>query len=382
MIIAVAIIVVGGVARKAAEKLSLTWGKRTKAEAEELGALDGLYNNASMLWLVETLTGPRRIITKRRTEAATEYARAGATYYFFMHGIGTFLKVTSVAGGAIMVKLGAISIGTLSLFLVYSFMLSERMHGIFGISEVFGNAATESCHLLETLESGSKKPPLVLSSDAPILAVKDVCVEYTVLSDQEDENTDQPSRKLRVSLGDVILRPGVALLTGPNGCGKTTLLKVIAGVKEYSQGSVTLAGCEIKKFDIRPHVFYGQQDFDKLAVTIQDLFGEHSNKDLCRRALSYVNYEDAPMSRSLSDLSGGQRRRIFLARLFYAVLTREKETLGVLCLDEPTNDLDRDTVNTLKSSLVELAESDPLLIIALVSHELEMKDIADQIVER
>ena len=380
--VAFAIMVVGVAARKAAEKMSLTWGRRTRAETEESAGFDGLYSNSLMLWLVETLTLPRRVMTNRRSAAATEYARAAAVYYFFMYGIGSFLKVASVVGGAVMVVYGVISIGTLSLFVVYAFTLSERLYGIFGISEVFGNAAAESSHLLDSLEGGIKRSPLELQEGMNAVEFRGVCVEYVPTPSSTDDKEDSPpGKKVVVALPNVTLRPGIAVFTGPNGCGKSTRLKVMAGVQEYARGSVTLAGQEIRDADIRRHVFFGQQDFDKLSVAVKDLFGEHPDEVLCQQVFGYVGYKDVPIGRLLSELSGGQRRRVFLARLFYAVLTREKGTLAVLCLDEPTNDLDEDAIESLKKGLVELAEGDPLLIIALATHTREMKDVADQLVE-
>lgn len=382
-VVAFAILVVGVAARKAAEKMSLTWGKRTRAETQESAAFDGLYNNSLMLWLVETLTNPRRMITKRRSAAARVYAKATAIYYLFMYGIGIFLKVVSVVGGAIMVEHKVISIGTLSLFMVYAFTLSERLHGIFGISEIFGNAATESSQLLQALESESKKVPPKFEEGKPTVTFRNVCVEYIPTSSGTvDEEAGRTGEKVVVvALPDITLYPGIAIFTGANGCGKSTRLRVMAGVQEYARGSVMLAGQEVRDADVRRHVFFGQQDFDKLSVAVKDLFGEHPDDTLCRRVFAYVDYEDVPMSRLLGELSGGQRRRVFLARLFYAVLTREKGTLAVLCLDEPTNDLDEGAIESLKKGLVELAERDPLLIIALATHTREMKDIADQLVE-
>ncbi len=155
-----------------------------------------------------------------------------------------------------------------------------------------------------------------------------------------------------------ILRGDKIGLLGPNGIGKTTLLKLILGDIEADSGKI-LRGTKI-------NVAYFDQMREQLdeEATLADTispgsdFVEIGNER--KHVISYLEDFLFPPQRSRSpvkSLSGGERNRLLLARLF-------ARPANVLVLDEPTNDLDIDTLELLESLLQEFSGT-----LFLVSHD-------------
>lgn len=155
-----------------------------------------------------------------------------------------------------------------------------------------------------------------------------------------------------------ILRGDKIGLLGPNGIGKSTLLKLILGEIEADNGKIE-RGTKI-------NVAYFDQMREQLDedTTLADTispgadFVEIGNER--KHVISYLEDFLFPPQRSrspVSSLSGGERNRLLLARLF-------ARPANVLVLDEPTNDLDIDTLELLESLLQEFSGT-----LFLVSHD-------------
>jgi ATP-binding cassette subfamily F protein uup len=161
-----------------------------------------------------------------------------------------------------------------------------------------------------------------------------------------------PEFDLRVMRGD---RIG---LIGPNGAGKTTLLRLLLGELEPDQGTVR-RGTNVQ-------VAYYDQQREQLDVerTVFDVVGDGNDMVTVdgesRHVHGYLRdflFSPERARSPVKSLSGGERNRLLLARLF----TRPA---NVLVLDEPTNDLDLDTLELLESQLVEWTGT-----VLLVSHD-------------
>jgi len=160
-----------------------------------------------------------------------------------------------------------------------------------------------------------------------------------------------------------ILRGDRIGLIGPNGSGKTTLLKMILGELEPDEGAVRRgAGVLVAYYDQQRE----QLDPDR---TVFDTVGEGNDTVTANGRSRHVNAHLAdflfPPERAQSPvraLSGGERNRLLLARLF----TRPA---NVLVLDEPTNDLDLETLELLEAQLVDWPGT-----LLLVSHDRAFLD--------
>jgi len=157
-------------------------------------------------------------------------------------------------------------------------------------------------------------------------------------------------------------------LVGPNGCGKTTLLNLLAGRLEPDQGSRE-AGITVKigffTQDIEPidpdiRVIEYVRDAAEIVRTDD---GELSAAQMCERFLFPPVLQWTPVRK----LSGGERRRLFLLKILMSAP-------NVLLLDEPTNDLDITTLSILENYL----EDFPGAVI-VVSHD---RYFLDRVVDR
>jgi ATP-binding cassette subfamily F protein uup len=152
-------------------------------------------------------------------------------------------------------------------------------------------------------------------------------------------------------------------LIGPNGSGKTTLLRLLLGELEADSGSIRLGtNVEVAYFDqLRDQLDPERSVFDSIAdgADFVEIAGER------KHVIGYL--ENFLFSRDrtrtpVRALSGGERNRLLLARLF----TR---TFNVLVLDEPTNDLDIETLDLLEELLLEFSGT-----LLLVSHDRAFLD--------
>ncbi len=163
-----------------------------------------------------------------------------------------------------------------------------------------------------------------------------------------------------------------ATIVGPNGGGKTTLLKLLLGILRPKTGEIRILGKKPeksrKKVGYMPQYIYLDLKFP---VTVMDvvlmgrlghnLMGWFSKRDkqVAMDALEEVKLSDFT-ERSFSDLSGGQRQRVLIAR----ALSCEPE---LLLLDEPTANVDPEVEEALLGILQELNKR---MTILLVSHDL------------
>jgi ATP-binding cassette subfamily F protein uup len=152
-------------------------------------------------------------------------------------------------------------------------------------------------------------------------------------------------------------------LIGPNGSGKTTVLRLLAGELTPDAGTVrTGSNVQVAYFDQQRE----QLDPDK---TVAEVVGEGNDvvtvNGETRHVIGYLGDFLFPPERARSPvkaLSGGERNRLLLARLF----TRPA---NVLLLDEPTNDLDLETLELLEALLAEWPGT-----LLLVSHDRRFLD--------
>ena len=175
---------------------------------------------------------------------------------------------------------------------------------------------------------------------------------------------DRDTEKLIVrDFTATILRGDKVGLIGPNGAGKTTLLKLILGELQPTSGSVRQGTkLEVAYFD----QMRSKLDLDEtLANTISPGSEWVEFAGQRKHVMSYLNdflFSPERANSPVRTLSGGERNRVLLARLFAL-------PANVLVLDEPTNDLDIDTLELLEELLQNYAGT-----VFLVSHDRRFLD--------
>jgi ATP-binding cassette subfamily F protein uup len=167
-------------------------------------------------------------------------------------------------------------------------------------------------------------------------------------------------RPLIRDFSTVIMRGDKIGIIGPNGSGKTTLLNILLGSIAPLSGSVRMGTrLEVAYFDQHR----ARLDDEKSVIdNVGDGYDTVTVNGRTRHIIGYLGDFLFPPERSRSPvkvLSGGERNRALLAKLF-------TKPSNVLVLDEPTNDLDADTLELLEEMLMEYKGT-----VLLVSHDRE-----------
>jgi len=142
---------------------------------------------------------------------------------------------------------------------------------------------------------------------------------------------------------------GIVGVVGPNGAGKTTLFRMIAGEETPDAGTLRL-GDTVQL----AYVDQSRAGLDPKSTVWKEISGgldmiELGKKEVnSRQYVSWFNFRGGDQQKRLSDLSGGERNRVHLAKLL-------RSGGNVLLLDEPTNDLDVDTLRALEEALLDFA---------------------------
>jgi ATP-binding cassette ChvD family protein len=145
---------------------------------------------------------------------------------------------------------------------------------------------------------------------------------------------------------DLSVPPGsIVGVIGPNGAGKSTMLRMIVGAERPDSGSVML-GDTVKL----AYVEQLRDTLDGEHSVWQEISGGNEIIELGKRQMNsraYVasfNFLGADQQKLVRNLSGGERNRVLLAKML-------KESANVILLDEPTNDLDVNTLRALEEAL-------------------------------
>ncbi|MBC8654059.1 ABC transporter ATP-binding protein, partial [Providencia vermicola] len=184
-----------------------------------------------------------------------------------------------------------------------------------------------------------------------------------IVFEMENVNYQVDNKVLVKDFSAQVMRGDKIALVGPNGCGKTTLLRLMLGDLQANSGRVHCGTkLEVAYFDQHRAAL----DPDK---TVMDNLAEGKQEVMVngkpRHVLGYLQDFMFPPKRAMTPvraLSGGERNRLLLARLFL-------KPSNLLILDEPTNDLDVETLELLEE-LVDGYQGTVLL----VSHDREFVD--------
>ncbi len=164
-------------------------------------------------------------------------------------------------------------------------------------------------------------------------------------------------------LSATIYRGDKVGLIGPNGCGKTTLLNLLLGNLPPSQGKVKHGlALEVSHFDQQREALDDSKSVAENVELGSDFLMVDGKK---RHILSYLQdflFSPERAKEPVSSLSGGERSRLLLARLFV-------RPANLLVLDEPTNDLDAETLELLEARLLDFGGT-----VLVVSHDRSFLD--------
>lgn len=196
----------------------------------------------------------------------------------------------------------------------------------------------------------------------PAIEIRDLTVGY---------RSGQPILK---NINLTVLRNDFIAIIGPNGGGKTTLLKVILGLIQPWSGEIIVAGYPIDSKTVRAEIGYVPQLIPgkSFPVTVMDvvlmgrlgksaLFRHFSDTDRSAAEINLLRMGILHLANdNMDSLSGGQKQRVLIAR----ALAGEPE---ILLLDEPVASVDHETQESFFNLLAELNDS---ITIVLVTHDV------------
>ncbi len=166
----------------------------------------------------------------------------------------------------------------------------------------------------------------------------------------------------------IVLRDERIGIIGPNGCGKSTLLKVITGKVSPDLGSVEIGdtikiGCFMQENEIPDESIRVIDYVKNIGEYVNTVDGKITASQMCEKFLFTPDMQYTTISR----LSGGEKRRLYLLSVLM-------ESPNVLILDEPTNDLDIETLTILEDYIDHFVG-----MVVTVSHD---RYFLDRIVDR
>lgn len=210
----------------------------------------------------------------------------------------------------------------------------------------------------------------------PMLSLESVCARY-------GETMVLRDFSLQVAAGQI------AAVIGPNGCGKSTMLRCASGLMRASSGAIRLASEEIASLSVRERAkriaLLPQNGSDDLDMTAHEMtmlgrtpylppYGAPSSRDqsVVERAMREAAVWEM-RDRVVGQMSGGERQRVALAR----ALAQEAR---VLLLDEPTSNLDIRYQHELLDRVRRLAKSGSLAVVLVLHHINLAASVADILV--
>ncbi|MGB8988583.1 MAG: ABC-F family ATP-binding cassette domain-containing protein, partial [Candidatus Sulfotelmatobacter sp.] len=188
------------------------------------------------------------------------------------------------------------------------------------------------------------------------------------LIELENVTCEVGDRKLFTELNFVITAGTRVGLVGPNGSGKTSLLRLLRGETSPASG-------EIRRADRLRIVYFDQSRELDPDVTLRRALAPEGDSVIYQDRLTHVAswaakflFTGEQLNQPVGKLSGGERARVLIAQLML-------QPADVLLLDEPTNDLDIPTLDILEESLLEFKGS-----LVLVTHDRYMLDRVSTVV--
>ncbi|MFT3688588.1 ABC transporter ATP-binding protein [Paenirhodobacter sp.] len=172
-------------------------------------------------------------------------------------------------------------------------------------------------------------------------------------------------------------------LLGPSGCGKTTLLRIIAGLEEYQQGTITLDGRDLNSIEVRDRgfgiVFQSYSLFPNMTVARNIGYGlklrGHDKATISAKVDSLLQLLGFPhlAGRYPHELSGGQQQRVAIGRALAV-------DPSLLLLDEPLSALDAKVRHEMRDEIRQLQRRLRIPTIMVTHDQDEALSMADKVV--
>ncbi|OXM85167.1 ABC transporter ATP-binding protein [Paenibacillus rigui] len=320
-----------------------------------------------------------RSSSHRFLESRKNGYRAEALFFNGLTGFISFMNISVVIAGAVLISYSRLHLTELITFLLYLNTLVDPVKRLVNFTQNLQNGVAGFERFLELL---AVKPDITDANDAfPLSSVKGKVEFANVRFRYAGDSTDVLSQiSFTANPGETIA------LVGASGVGKTTLCSLIPRFYEPVEGAVKIDGTDVKAVtlsSLRQHIGIVQQDVYLFSGTIKEnlLYGKpDATENEMITAAKHANAHEfimglpggynAHVGQHGVKLSGGQKQRISIARVFL-------KNPSILILDEATSSLDNESEKAVQKSLELLSRNRTTFIIA---HRLSTVQNADRII--
>jgi ATP-binding cassette subfamily B protein len=260
----------------------------------------------------------------------------------------------------------SLSIGTIIALNGYILILALPVQRLGFVVQQLSSASISARRIFEILDTPSV---LVEKPDAVALPPIRGCIRFEDVSLHYSKNGPEALHHVTFET-----RPGQVIgLVGPTGCGKTSIVNLIARFYDVTEGRVTIDGTDVRDLtlrslrsqiglvlqetllftaSVRENIAYGEPD-----ATEEQIIAAAMAADAHRFISEMPDGYDTEIGERGATLSGGQRQRIAIAR---ALLIQPR----VLILDDATSSVDTETENTIQEALAPLMRNRVTFIVA------------------
>lgn len=261
-----------------------------------------------------------------------------------------------IAGyGAYRIQNGTLELGTLIAFIIYSFQLMSPMSSISSFIGEYHKANGAFRSLTKIINEDVERENNQYTYDFKLnnnLSFNNVTMEFN-------------GKKILDDISFTLNKGNSLTIIGPSGSGKTTLLNILEKFYTVEKGTITVDGVDINKISthsLRKNIGLVSQDIPIISGTIKDnlLYGlreEDITNDKIQKSLDFsilnklvtnqIDNLNSYVGESGNKLSGGEKQRINLARLFL-------KDPSIILLDEATSNLDNESKSEILKSISDL----------------------------
>ncbi len=275
-------------------------------------------------------------------------------FYPVIESFASMLRIVTIFAGSAFVISGDLTIGQLTIFTGLSWTLEAPMRSLGALINDLQRFNTSAQKIMEVYYATSN---ITDKPDAQHREHMQGAIDFRHVDFAYDEKPVLRDINIHVDPGKTLA------IMGPTGCGKTTLVQMLARFYDVKSGSVSVDGCDVRDWklnELRKGIGMATQDVFLFSDTVEGniAFGdpdlsEEDAKDYARRAGAAQFIEKLPegydtiIGERGVGLSGGQKQRIALAR---ALAVKP----SILVLDDTTSALDMETEQFIQQQLREL----------------------------
>lgn len=306
--------------------------------------------------------------SRKMKDVCLSQAKLEALSYFSMSSLFMCTIGSIVLISAIFVVRGEVSIGGLTAIMMYNHMLVDPLVEILNVQQNFIKLDVSLKRIISLLSLNTDRMLNVDKVDVDKIEIRNMSFSYS----GDKSNIE--------NINLVISNPCRIAIVGHSGAGKSTLVNLISGLYYPTSGEINyyLKG---EKQEGLPTISYLVQDgylfdttiMDNISIVNKELNQSDINKviDLCKLESIMVNHQQDTIGENGVFLSGGERKRIRLAR------TIASDQASIYIFDELTSSLDEALSHNILNRLFERL-SDKLCI--FIEHDLDVASLMDLII--